>query len=63
LSAPDVQSFRAAHCDTDHYLVVAKVAESLLFNFALEYNIKKVQVHQLGLKLNGTYQLLAYADM
>jgi hypothetical protein len=34
----------------------------LLFNFALEYAIKKVQVNQDGLKLHGTHQLLAYAD-
>jgi hypothetical protein len=34
----------------------------LLFNFALEYTIKKVQGNQVGLKLNGTHQLLAYAD-
>ena len=34
----------------------------LLFNFALEYAIGRVEVHQDGLKLNGTHQLLAYAD-
>jgi hypothetical protein len=34
----------------------------LLFNSALEYVIRKIQENQLGLKLNGTHQLLAYAD-
>jgi hypothetical protein len=34
----------------------------LLFNLAFEYAIKRVRVNQDGLKLNGTHQLLAYAD-
>ena len=34
----------------------------MLFNYALEYAIRRVQVNQDGLKLNGTLQFLAYAD-
>jgi hypothetical protein len=34
----------------------------MLYNFALEYAIRKVQVDQDDLKLNGTHQLLVYAD-
>jgi len=35
----------------------------LLFNFALEYTIRRVQVNQDGLKLYGTHQLMVYADI
>jgi hypothetical protein len=34
----------------------------LPFNLAFEYAIRGVQEDQEGLKLNGTHQLLAYAD-
>ena len=34
----------------------------LLVNFALEYAIRKIQAKQDGLKLNGTHQILVYAN-
>ena len=45
-----------------HGLKQGDALSPLLFNFALQYAIKRVLVNQDGLKLNGTCQLLVYAD-
>jgi hypothetical protein len=47
---------------TQNVLKKGDALSPFLLNFSLEYTIRRIQENQEGLILNGTHQLLAYAD-
>ena len=45
-----------------YILKIGDAPSPLFFNFAVEFVIRRAQLNTDSLKLNGTHQLLAYAD-
>ena len=54
--------YSASSFPIEKRLKLGDTLSPLLFNFSLEYAIMKVQETNLGLDMNCTHQVLAYAD-
>jgi hypothetical protein len=48
-------------CLNETYIEV-RIDKHLSYSFPLDYAIRNSQENQVGLQLNGTHQLLVYAD-
>ena len=57
-----VENYLSSSFPIENSLKQGAVLSPPLFNFALEYAIRKVQKTNCGLNINGTHQVLAYAD-
>ena len=62
LSKVRIGNYLSSCFPIENDLKLGDASSPLLFNFALEYAIRKVQETRLGLDMNGTHQVLAYAD-
>jgi hypothetical protein len=49
-------------CPIENGLKEGDASLSLLFNFALEYDIRKVKANHKLLKFNSRHQVIIYAD-